>query len=391
MIGNAIKFTSQGNVMISVTTESRSQNHVVIKFCVKDTGIGISEKALSQLFQPFHQADTSITRKYGGTGLGLSICFRLVQMMGGKIWADSILEKGSRFFFTIKSTVAHQESHKPILNHIASKRVLIVDKNENSCQALIRTLTKWQMECHIELSGDKAIARLVADKNFDLVILDINTPVIDGITLGKTIRGLFQHKKIPIILLNSTTFVEGHENNKIFSAVLRKPVRLSLLQDTLVKLFDKTSLQEKYSSKKTANYISEAKHTKTASQNRLQIMVAEDVITNQKIVGYMLKSIGYDRIDFVSNGVEAINAMRHKTYDVIFMDINMPEMGGVEATHYIRQNFPEEKQPKIIALTADAILGKREKYLKCGMDYYLSKPVRPEQIKKVLLECSETL
>jgi len=385
LIGNAIKFTKHGSVIISLTTESFSEDNVVLKFSVKDTGIGISEEILSKLFKPFQQADTSVTRKYGGTGLGLSICFRLVEMMGGKIWAESIPEKGSTFFFTIKAKVDSQVNDKPGLNHISSKRILIVDKNEMSCQTLIKTLTKWQMKCHFELSGDKAIATLVADKNFDLAIIDIDTPVIDGITLGKTIRGLFDQKKLPIILLNSKSFVEGNENDSIFYAVLRKPVRMSLLMDTFVQLFNNDNQQEKNSCDEESKNISESEN-KTPSNKTMRILVAEDVITNQKILKHILQSMGYHLIDIVSNGLEAINALDNQTYDVIFMDINMPEMGGLEATAFIRQNFPEEKQPKIVALTADAIMGKRERYLKSGMDYYLSKPVRPKEIKHVLLD-----
>jgi len=387
LIGNAIKFTNHGHVMISVSTETRSKDHIVLKFSVKDTGIGISEKSLSKLFRPFQQADISVTRKYGGTGLGLSICYRLVEMMGGKIWADSTPEKGSTFYFTIQTQVDSQEKDAPFkFNHISSKRILIVDKYEISSQTLIRTLTKWQMECHFELSGEKALAKLVADKNFDMVIIDIDTPVIDGITLGKTIRGLYDHKKIPIILLNATSFVESNENNNIFSAVLKKPVRLSILLDTLVKLFENNTHPENNQCKKTTNNHSQTE-TNVSSKGMFRILVAEDVLTNQKIIKYMLESLGFHSIDIVSNGREAINALKNQAFDVVLMDINMPEMGGVEATSFIRQNFPEEKQPKIIALTADAILGKKEIYLKSGMDYYLSKPVRPKDLQQVLLKC----
>jgi len=386
LIGNAIKFTKHGHVMVSLSTESCAMDNIVLKFSVKDTGIGISEKTLSKLFRPFQQADTSVTREYGGTGLGLSICSRLVKMMGGKIWAESIPEKGANFIFTIHSKVDPQKKGKSVKQDISPKRILIVDKNEISCQALIKILSKWQMECHYELSGEKAIAKLVADKNFDLAIIDIDTPVIDGITLGKTIRGLFEHKHIPIILLNSTSYVEGLDKDKIFSAILKKPVRMSSLLNTFVTLFDNTSQKEKYFQKETSNNVTELE-TNTSPTNKLQILVAEDVFTNQKIVQLMLTSMGFNQIDIVTNGIKAIDALKEKTYDVILMDINMPEMGGVEATKYIRNNFSEEKQPIIVALTADAILGKRELYLKSGMNYYLSKPVRTEELKQVLMEC----
>jgi signal transduction histidine kinase/CheY-like chemotaxis protein len=388
LIGNAIKFTKHGYVMVSLTTDTCSKEKVVLKFSVKDTGIGIAEQTLSKLFQPFHQADTSVTRKYGGTGLGLSICSRLVKMMGGKIWVDSTLEKGSDFFFTIPAKVDRQEKVKSVISHISPKRVLIVEKNETSCQTLIKTLSKWQMECHYELSGEKAIAKLVADKNFDLVIIDIDTPVIDGITLGKTIRGLFDHKAIPMILLNSKSYVEGLDNDNLFAAVLRKPIRNSLLLNTFVTLFDNTSQQEDNKPKKSINNHSESE-IKTPDTDVLQILVAEDVFTNQKIVQLMLKSLGFNQIDLVTNGTQAIEALKKKAYDVILMDINMPEMGGVEATAYIRKNFPKETQPIIVALTADAILGKREEYLKSGMDYYISKPVRTQELENVLLECNK--
>ena len=385
LIGNAIKFTNHGHVMVSLKTESRTEDQVVLKFSVKDTGIGISKEALSKLFQPFQQADTSITRKYGGTGLGLSICFRLVEMMGGKIGAVSTPGKGSDFFFTIHSQVGSQDNESPIMNLISPKRILIVGKNEMSCQAQAIALKRFQMAYHCEYSGEKAISKLISDKNFDLAIIDIDTPVIDGITLGKTIRGLSDHHNMPIILLNSTSFVEGLESDKTFSAVLRKPVRSSILLDTLVKIFDINTQQEKNNHAAPASDVSESENN-ISPKNQLRILVAEDVITNQKIIKHMLDAIGFYQSDIVSNGIEAINALKHQTYDVILMDINMPEMGGVEATSYIRQNFPDEIQPKIVALTADAICGKRESYLKSGMDYYITKPVRLEELKKVLLE-----
>jgi signal transduction histidine kinase/DNA-binding response OmpR family regulator len=385
LIGNAIKFTNNGHVMISVSTESMFQNNVVLKFSVKDTGIGISEETLSKLFQPFQQADTSITRKYGGTGLGLSISSRLVKMMGGKIWAVSTPEKGSNFIFTIKSQIALTEKQNPLINYILPKRFLIVDKSELSCQILSKTLAKWQITSHFELSGEKAIATLVTDKNFDLAIIDIDTPVIDAITLGKTIRGLSEDQNMPIILLNSTSIVEGNEEDKTFSAVLKKPVRMPLLLDALKKIFDTNSHQDNTPSVPVTNKISEDENIHFPKK-QCRILVAEDVKTNQKIIEHMLLSIGFNRPDIVSNGVEAIDALKNQTYDIIFMDINMPEMDGVEATANIRQNFPKEQQPKIIALTADAILGKREQYLKSGMDDYISKPVHFDRLKQVLSE-----
>jgi CheY-like chemotaxis protein len=388
LIGNAIKFTNHGHVMVSVSTELNSQNNVVIKFSVKDTGIGISEDTLSKLFQPFQQADTSVTRKYGGTGLGLSICSRLVKMMGGKIWVVSSPEKGSNFIFTIKSRIVHQENQNSIFNFNLPKRFLIVDKSELNCQMLSKILAKWQITSHVELSGEKAIATLIKDKNFDLAIIDIDTPVIDAITLGKTIRGLSDHQNMPIILLSSTAFVEGNKNDKMFSAVLKKPVRMSLLLDALITIFDKNSQPDNKNSVTVTNKISEHENSHSP-QNKCRILVAEDVKTNQKIIEHMLTSIGYNRPDIVSNGIEAINALKNKTYDVIFMDINMPEMDGVEATAYIRHHFSDEQQPKIVALTADAILGKREKYLKSGMDEYISKPVHLDKLKQVLSKFCE--
>jgi len=385
LIGNAIKFTNHGHVMISVSIETHIQDNVVLKFSIKDTGIGISEKALSKLFRPFQQADSSITRKYGGTGLGLSISSRLVEMMEGKIWVVSTPEKGANFLFTIKSRVALQERQDSVADYIFPKRILIVDRSELSCRSLSNTLATWQVKSHFELSGEKAISKLITDKNFDMAIIDIDTPGIDGITLGKTIHGLSEYQKMPLILINSTSFIKDNDN-KIFSAVLKKPVRMSLLQDALLKIFDKNSHQDiniPVTDKSTRL------NNKDISKNKLRILIAEDVMTNQKLLQHMLKSIGFCSPDIVSNGIEAINALKNKTYDVIFMDINMPEMDGIEATAYIRQNFPKEKQPKIIALTADAIIGKREQYLKNGMDFYMTKPVQLQKLKQVLAECCE--
>jgi len=394
LIGNAIKFTEKGAVIVSLTAEYLSQNSVLLQFSVKDTGTGISEDAVEKLFQPFQQADSSVTRKYGGTGLGLAICFSLVKKMGGKIWVESTPGKGSNFFFTVKSQVVKkntEEKELSILSRLSQKRILIVGKYEQSCQILVNNLTKWQMECHVELSGETAISKLISDKKFDLAIVDIDTPIINGITLGKTVRRLSQYKNLPLILLNSKSYVDGNENEKIFFAVLKKPVRQSLLFDSIIKIFDNKIETENQNSEILSNNNISDNENNTSNKYPLKILIAEDVTTNQKVLQYMLDKIGFRKADIASNGIEVLSAMKSKTYDVILMDINMPEMGGVEATLSIRQNFPEEQQPKIVAITADAILGRREKYLKIGMDYYISKPVRIEKLEKVLLECNSIL
>jgi signal transduction histidine kinase/DNA-binding response OmpR family regulator len=382
LINNAIKFTDHGKIVVSLRSETLSQSSALLRFSVKDTGIGISDETLAILFQPFEQADSSISRKYGGTGLGLAICSRLVQMMGGKIWAESIPGKGSIFHFTIQSLIAEDskpEKVKSLMDHISSKRILMVDNNNANCQMLMKSLIKWKMDCHIERSGETAIIKLISDKSFDLAIINIDTPGMDGITLGKTIRQLAGYEELPLILTHTIPYVEA-DNKNIFFAVLRKPIRQSLLFDILVQLFS-----EKHPP--INDDISLSTITTPDNKYPLTILLAEDVITNQQIVQFMLDKLGFNKADVVSNGKDALKAIENKAYDVILMDINMPVMGGVEATKYIRQTIPKEKQPKIVALTADAILGKREIYLNNGMDYYLSKPVRNEELKQVLLKC----
>ena len=384
LINNAVKFTDHGKVVVSLKSETLSLSSALLHFSVKDTGIGISEKTLAKLFQLFEQADSSISRKYGGTGLGLAICSRLVEMMGGKIWAESIPGKGSVFHFTIQSLIDEDtkpEKVKSLIDHISSKRILIVDKNKVSCHMLIKSLIKWKMNCHIELSGETAVLKLISDKHFDLAIINIDTPGIEGITLGKIIRRLDGYKELPLILTHTIPYLESNKKN-FFFAVLRKPIRQSVLFDILVRLFS-----EKEENFPINNDISLSTITTPDNKYPLTILLAEDVLTNQKIVQHMLDKLGFNKADVVSNGKEALQAIEKKSYDVILMDINMPVMGGVEATKYIRQTIPEEKQPKIVALTADAILGKREIYLNNGMDYYLSKPVRNEELKQVLLKC----
>jgi len=382
LIGNAVKFTRNGQVIVSVKSEAQSDSNVLLNFSVEDTGIGMSESVLSEIFKPFHQADSSITRQYGGTGLGLAICFHLVKMMGGKIWAESEPNKGSTFSFTIQCPVT--EIPIPDQPEYIPKRVLIVGKNEMISLILSKLLSKWQIESHIERSGETAIATAISDRNFDLAILDLEAPVIDGITLGKTIHRLTGYENFPIVLLYANTYPEDLDE-KIFAATLKKPVELSSLLDMFTQVFD-TSKTSIIKPPPKDTFVMDYSASKYSS---LRILMAEDVLTNQRVMQYMLTKIGFKQADIAVNGIEVLNILERQSYDIILMDVNMPEMGGIETTKTIRQTIPKSKQPKIIALTADAIIGRREFYLNSGFDNYISKPVRTHELKRVLFQYLE--
>lgn len=390
LLSNAVKFTESGEVVVyvnatpvtDVSTESSSLYE--IRFAVKDTGIGIPRERIDRLFKSFSQVDASTSRKYGGTGLGLAISKRLTEMMGGKMWFHSVEGKGSTFYFTLIAQAAPSLSpaNSPTAEEIlGGKRMLIVDDILTNQKILTHQANTWGMlTCTVE-SALKALEWLKQGWVFDVIILDLNMPEMDGLTLAQEIRKLPQCKRLPLVLLSSLGTPEMTEKiEKIeFAAILTKPIQQAQLYEVLVQVLREKPIVVNHS-------LVDAQHQRLADSLPLRILVAEDINVNQEVIRLQLEKLGYIP-DIVSNGIEVLQALRRHPYDVILMDIRMPEMDGMTTTARIKEEWMPAVRPRIIAMTADAMRGDREKCLEIGMDDYISKPVRLEELHRAISKC----
>ncbi len=372
LLSNAVKFTEKGEVVLTVSSQQNNKN-VGLTFSVRDTGIGISKEGMSRLFQSFTQADSSTTRKYGGTGLGLAISKKLSEMMGGTMWAKSDgLGKGSTFAFSIVTQIANlpptqKRAYLGVQPALQNKRVLIVDDNATNRYILNMQTIKWGMIPKDTELPSTALQWLENGETFDVAILDMHMPEMDGVELAKHIRE--SKVKIPLVLFSSVGRREVGDNMNLFSAYLSKPIKQSQLFDTLVNLFVSSDEDEK-----TITTERFRPDPQMGSRHPLRILLAEDNVVNQKLALKLLEQMGY-RADIASNGIETIQSIERQTYDVILMDVQMPEMDGLEATRQIVSKW-KENRPHIIGLTANAMQGDREMCLEAGMDNYIPKPIR---------------
>ncbi len=397
LLSNAVKFTETGEVEINVKAElleyqvapSGSDGEpgdlYRISFAVRDTGIGIPPEQLCLLFQAFSQGDTSTTRRYGGTGLGLVISKRLVEMMNGEIWVESEPGDGSTFFFTIvaRSTVnARSKVRLDTRLDLRDKRILIVDDNATNRRILALQFQAWSMQPRTTASPIQALQWLRQGEIFDVGILDMEMSEMDGVTLAKEIHRLHNGRGLPLILLSSLGREESIENREIFSAILTKPAKASNLYNALIAIY----AGEVEALLKQTNTVLPEFDPQMGIRNPLRILTVEDNSINRNLVLLMLERLGY-HADVAANGIEALEALRRQSYDAVLMDVQMPEMDGLEATHHIRQDFDSGDQPRIIAMTADAMIGDRENCLRAGMDDYISKPIHIEDLVNSLNRC----
>ncbi len=380
LLGNAIKFTETGEVIVHVKSKSLKDNLHEIEFSVRDTGIGIPANRLNRLFKSFSQVDTSTTRKYGGTGLGLAISNKLAKSMGGRMWVKSEEGKGSTFLFTIQAT--RKTDAKPLIAlgaqpQLEGKRVLIVDDNATNRLILVKQTQSWGMKSQAVSSGKEALSLIRKNQTFDIAILDMQMPQMDGFMLVKEIESIYQDNTFPFIILSSMGRNKPRTADKNIVAFLNKPIKTSNLFNILLSAIEPTPIKVT-ENKKTAGL-----ERSLGERHPLRILLAEDNPINQKVAIHILKRLGYN-IDIANNGIEALESLERQDYDVILMDIQMPEMDGDEATHKIRTDIPKEKQPYIIAMTAHALEGDREKYLSLGMNNYVGKPVKIDELVKAL-------
>ena len=382
LLSNAVKFTERGEVVVSVSAERASggaADTYMLHFVVRDTGIGIPPDRMDRLFQSFSQVDASTTRRYGGTGLGLAISKRLSELMGGGMWVESELGAGSSFHFTIRAAAApararaYLDEVQPVLQ---GRRVLIVDDNATNRRILARQLETWQMLPQATASPAEALDWLRGGQAFDVAILDMQMPDMDGLDLAREIRKLeTPYARLPLIMLTSLGRREVKENGDLFAAFLTKPMKPSSLFDALVSIF--TGQATHVLARETAPRPQFDAHM--GQRCPLRILLAEDNATNQKLALRLLARLGY-QADVVGNGQEVLDALRRQVYDVVLMDVQMPEMDGLEATRRLRRELPPVRQPQVIAMTANAMQGDREMCLAAGMDDYVSKPIRVEDL-----------
>jgi len=377
LISNAMKFTEKGEIGIFAHLQKIGlDGQVELKFDVRDTGIGIPEDKLSRLFKAFSQVDSSTTRKYGGTGLGLAISKKLITLMGGEISVKSKPDKGSTFSFTVM-TMPGTKVSEPYLHynmaHQEGKKILVVDDNTTNRTILKHQFEYWKLEPIVAESGPEALAILSKNTDIDLVITDMQMPGMDGIMLAKLIKE--QYPLTPIILLSSIGAEFKKSQSQLFVSIMSKPIKQHILSKQVLTALQKQAILNE----------------EEVIQNRLShdfcetypftILIVEDNEMNQHVIKYILLKMGYQP-DLAKNGQEAIEAANQKDYGIILMDMQMPDIDGLEATKVIRQTTV--KQPVIIALTANAMADDKEACLAAGMNDYISKPVKLEDLMNML-------
>ncbi|MCH7771406.1 MAG: response regulator [Bacteroidetes bacterium] len=386
LLGNAIKFTKNGKISVTVNTEEVRENKYLIHFEVKDTGIGIPADRIDSLFDSYNQGDASITRQFGGTGLGLAISKRLSEFMGGKIWVESEVGRGSVFHFTIIAEAGKESDRKYLIDPsqtLKGKNVLIVDDNALVRKLVSLQVSSWDMNPFTVSSGLEALDLIRNEKRFDVAILDMQMPEMDGIMLAAEIRKYLSKSYLPMIML--TSIDKRREDMKVisdyFSACIVKPIKQSNLYKAMISVFE--AGEEDYKTRKKEILI----NPNMAEKFPLRILLAEDNVINQKVAQQILQKMGY-RSDIVSNGLEALRAYEQVPYDVIFMDVNMPEMNGLEATKIICKNYEKTNRPRIVAMTADVMKGDKEKCFAAGMDDFISKPLKIPELEAALERAS---
>jgi CheY-like chemotaxis protein len=378
LVSNAVKFTDAGEVGVEIVVVKQADDEVMLKCTVRDTGIGIAEDKRWEIFGAFVQADATTTRKYGGTGLGLTISSQLVEMMGGRLWLESEPGKGSRFHFVARFDLFKGETVPAPSFDLRSLRVLVVDDNATNRAILTEILDSWQMSAAAADRAQTALAMLhqAAERGqpFQLVLTDAAMPEVDGFSLAEQIAAVYRASPPKVILLTSggAPALRGRRV-KLFAATLVKPVKQSDLLDAIVTVFATTASSRRARAKEPPRQTRDAR-------TGLRVLVAEDNATNQKLVSAMLDQQGHT-VTIVGNGTLAVQRATQDPFDVILMDVQMPEMSGIEATAAIRkQEEGTGRHVPIVALTARAMAGDREQCLAAGMDAYVAKPVRAAEL-----------
>jgi len=396
LVGNAVKFTAMGEVIVEVNVvPATSTNDSLLQFTIRDTGIGIPSDRLDRLFQSFSQVDATINRKFGGTGLGLAICKRLVELMGGTIWVESKLGEGTTFYFTIAAATANPEM-SGISEAISSagrdlegKQILIIDDNATNRRILSGQARGFGVEPVAVASGREGLDLLrecsmdvgANTMPFSLVLIDVHMPGMDGFELARAIRNDLRLATLPIVFVSSSDLVANHELDELDAICLVKPIKQSSLFDVFMRSLSLVTVR-------TSRLPSPMTFDVTLGQRiPLRILLAEDNAVNQKVALLILSRLGY-RADVAANGLEVLEAVTKRHYDVILMDVHMPELDGLEATRRLRRKGPWLNSPRIVAMTADVMQEGREACMEAGMDDFVSKPIRLAELVAAIERCA---
>lgn len=384
LVGNAIKFTEKGQVLVEVEKISENaDNEIELRFNVKDTGIGIPPEKMERLFKAFSQVDSSVTRKYGGTGLGLVICEKLIKLMNGNINVTSEPGKGACFTFTIASKISETKTAgqgDKFMVDLTGKRILVVDDNPMNLNILRAQLEKWALNVTLADSGKSGLEKLKANSNYDLILADMQMPEMNGVQFTETLRK--EHPEMPVILLSSLGENLLNKYPGLFRSVLIKPVKHQVLYKHLLQ---QLKINLSFDQHSPGKRILESEF---ATRYPINILVAEDNQINQLLATTILNKLGYEP-SIANNGREAIEMLKQSSYNLILMDVQMPEVDGIEATRFIRSNF--DMQPIIIAMTANAMESDKQECLEAGMDDFISKPVNLEHLMTLLEKWSMPL
>jgi PAS domain S-box-containing protein len=379
LLANAVKFTDAGEVVLAVAAEDAGGGLCRVCFSVRDTGIGIPDEQIHRLFESFSQVDASTTRRFGGTGLGLAISKRLADLMGGTLSVESEEGRGSTFHLDIVAREAAAPARQaPDETPLAGKRLLVVDDNATNREIVRRLAESWDMLVELVEHPTEALARIRRGDPFDIAVLDMSMPEMDGLELAREIRRSDEQAGLPLLLLTSIGHLAEARGASAFSAQLAKPVKSSQLYDALVKVLAAGAAP--------APPPARQEDDSTPGVPGLRLLVAEDNVVNSRLALALLEKLGYSA-DVVENGREALDALEGQRYDVVLMDVQMPELDGLEATRRIRERFGSSDSPRIIAMTANAMEGDRDDCRAAGMDDYLAKPIRPEELSRALARC----
>ena len=380
LLSNAVKFTNVGEVFLSVSVAGTAENGAArLRFSVHDSGIGIPADRMNRLFKTFSQVDASTTRQFGGTGLGLAISKRIVGLMGGRIWVESLEGKGSTFHFEIEAAILPSPNKAFIgapSSVLSGRRVLIVDDNVTSCRLLCLQAVAWGLSPRAVSSGSEALAVLEQGDPFHLVLADLEMPRMDGLRLAQEIRRVHSKAQLPIALLAFPGNARAPEELGI-AGFVNKPVKPSMLFSLFLEIFQGPGTERAPVAAKTGVNLAEG--------HPLSILLAEDNPVNQRVATLILLKLGY-RADVAANGVEALQAVARQRYDLVLMDVQMPEMDGLEASREICKRWSADVRPRIVAMTANASVADRDMCFAAGMTGFLTKPVRTQELCQALLE-----
>ncbi|MBK7630288.1 MAG: PAS domain S-box protein [Ignavibacteriales bacterium] len=388
LLSNAVKFTHKGEVEITVTSEELDFKEYLFKFCVRDTGLGIPDDKIDKLFKPFSQVDSSTTRTFGGTGLGLVISKKIVELMGGEIGVTSVEGKGSNFFFTIKAGSVTSDKKVYLFESspkLVGKKVLIIDQNRSNGTMMNNLTRRWRLSSDLITDVSDLKPKLELYPDYDLFIINTSGFNNKVFTLVDKIKSLVPKKNIGFILIKAQGKDLGiaESDRHPFCKIIAKPVRRKQLHQAILSFAEAGSNQ-------TETSTAEKEIPKTSIGKKIKVLLVEDNSINQMVASRMLQRIGYNA-DIASNGKEAVDSVESIGYDLVFMDISMPEMDGLTACSIIRADNNLKKQPIIIAMTANAMSGDRENYLKIGMDDYISKPVNLEELRKIITKWTDKI